>query len=228
MACNTWRKYRAFGVDVHAEYLGRWTKGADRLYLGITRLVPSRHLDRSTHAATDHRPVCVLLSRKMWCGTKPNITKKQRSLKHRQPGNKWTENITETLKDADLEDWTEWAAKVRDTAQGSGKDTKRSIDPTLMSLLAQLKTVFGTDAEERKKLSTRIWRRKRHPKRAAIEQVIQSAAADGRAPERWTFSSGMGLKNSDFNFFFGFFFLFSSLFLFISIFCFQVRFFLFF
>ena len=41
------------------------------------------------------------------------------------------------------------------------------MDLTLMSLLAQLKTVFGTDAAERKKLSKRIWRRKRPLNREA-------------------------------------------------------------
>ena len=118
----------------------------------------------------------------MRCGAKPNFTKNQRGLKQRQLGDKWTEKINETLKDADLEDWTEWAEKARDTAHENRKDTKRSMDPIFMSLLAQLKTVSGTDTVERKSLSKRIWRRKRHLKREATAQVIQSAAADGKAP----------------------------------------------
>ena len=99
-----------------------------------------------------------------------------------QLGDKCTEKITETPKDAHLEDWTSWEKKVRDTAHENRKDTKRSRDPILMSLLAQFQTVSGTDTVERKSLSKRIRRRKRHLNREAIEQVIQSAAADGRAP----------------------------------------------
>ena len=170
-------KNRAFGVDIHAECLGRLTKKR--------RSILSWHHETGSFAtprSTNTRTYVWSCQGKMWCGTKPNFTKKQRSLKHWQPGDKWTEKITETLKDADLEDYTEWAEKVRDTAQGKRKDTKRSMDPTLMSLLAQLTTVFGTDGEERKKLSKRIWRRKRHPKREATEQIVPSAAADGRAP----------------------------------------------
>ena len=41
------------------------------------------------------------------------------------------------------------------------------MDPSL--LLAQYKAISGISSEERKYLSKRIWRRKRHVKREAIE-----------------------------------------------------------
>ena len=51
-----------------------------------------------------------------------------------------------------------------------------------MSLLAQYKAVSSVSSEDRKLLSKQIWRRKRHLKREATEQTIQTAAAAGRAP----------------------------------------------
>ena len=181
MACNTWQNTE------HSELMytrEAWSDGQeaqiDFVLASQDWLLHDTWINQHTHAASDHRPVCVGLSTKMQCGTKQNIPKNQRSLKQCQPGNKWTGKIAETLKDADLEDWTSWAKKVRDTAHENRKDTKRSMDPILVSLLAQSKIVSGNDTVERDSLSKRMWRRKRHFKREATGQVIQSAAADGR------------------------------------------------
>ena len=51
-----------------------------------------------------------------------------------------------------------------------------------MSLLAQYKAISSVSSQVRRFLSKQIWRRKRHLKREAIEQAIQTAAAVGRAP----------------------------------------------
>ena len=52
-------EYRTFGVDVHTSSLERWTKSADRLHQGITRLVPPRHLDRPKHARSHGPQTCM-------------------------------------------------------------------------------------------------------------------------------------------------------------------------
>ena len=52
-------EYRTFGVDVHTSSLERWTKSADRLHHGITRLVSPRHLDRPIHARSHGPQTCM-------------------------------------------------------------------------------------------------------------------------------------------------------------------------
>ena len=139
-------------------------------------------IDQYTHAATDHRHVCAVLSKRMICGSKPKFTKKPRSLQNCQPGDKWAEKAKEALEEDRLGNWRKWEEKVRGVAQDNRKDTKRRMDPLLMSLLAQYKAISSVSSQDRRFLSKQIWRRKRHLKREAIEQAIQTAAAVGRAP----------------------------------------------
>ena len=139
-------------------------------------------IDQNTHAATDHRPVCAKLSKRVICGSKPKFTKKPRSLLNWQPGDNLTEKAKEALEEDGLNNRREWAEKVRGVAQENRKDTKRRMDPLLLSVLAQYKAISSVSSKDRKLLSKQIWQRKRHLKREAIEQTIQTAAAAGRAP----------------------------------------------
>ena len=183
MACNTWQNTE------HSELMctrQAWSDGQkaqiDVIMASQDWYLQDTWIDQYTHAATDHRPVCVEMTKRILCGYKPKFTKKPRSLLNWQPGDNWTEKAKETLKEDGLGNWREWTERVRGIAQENRKDTTRRKDPLLLSLMAQFKAFSDTSPEERKFLSKRIWRRKRHLKREAIEQTIQTAAAAGRAP----------------------------------------------
>ena len=104
--------YRAFRVDVHAKSVERRTRSADRFFFLASSRTGSSTTPGSTktrtHVATDHRAVCVELSTKMQCATKPNITKHQRSLNQWKLGHKWRCRFGP--------DWTSCPMKVRDSA----------------------------------------------------------------------------------------------------------------
>ena len=179
MACNTWQNTE------HSELMCTRQAWNDEQKAQIDFIMASQDwylqdtwIDQYTHAATDHRPVCAELSKRMICGSKPKFTKKLRSLLNWQPGDNWAEKAKEALEEDGQRNWRERAEKVRGIAQENRKDTKRRMDPLLMSLLAQYRAI----SNDRKLLSKQIWRRKRHVKREAIEQTIQTAAAAGRAP----------------------------------------------
>ena len=183
MACNAWQNTE------HPELMctrQAWSDGQkaqiDFIMASQDWYLQDTWIDQYTHAATDHRPVCAELTKRILCGYKPKFTKKPRSLLNWQPGDNWTEKAKETLKEDGLENWREWTERVRGIAQENRKDTTRRKDPLLLSLMAQFKAFSDTSPEERKFLSKQIWRRKRHLKREAIEQTIQTAAAAGRAP----------------------------------------------
>ena len=182
MACNTWQNTEHSDLMCTRQ---AWSDGQkaqiDFIMASQDWYLQDTWIDQHTHAATDHRPVCAELTKRMIFGSKPKFTKKPRSLLNWQPGDNWTEKAKEALREDGLENWREWAEKVRGIAQENRKDTKRRMDPLLLSLLAQYKAISGVSSKDRKLLSKQICRRKRHLKREAIEQTIQTAAA-GRDP----------------------------------------------
>ena len=136
----------------------------------------------STNTRTQPRTtVCAVLSKRMICGSKPKFTKKPPSLLNWQSGDKWAK-AKEALEEDGLGNWREWAENVRGIAQENRKDKNRRMDPLLMSLLAQYKAISSVSSQDRRLPREQIWRRKRHLKREAIEQAIQTAATASRAP----------------------------------------------
>ena len=121
-------KYRTFRVDSRKAWGDGQEAQIDFILASQDWFLHDTWIDQNTHAATDHRPVCVELSTKMQCAKLKIMAT-------------WRQKITETLRDADLEDWTSWAKNVSDTANENRKDTNRSMDPDTCVLLALFKTV---------------------------------------------------------------------------------------
>ena len=142
MACNTWQNTE------HSELMctrQAWSDGQkaqiDFIMASQDWYLQDTWIDQYTYAATDHRPVRAVLSKRMICGSKPKFTKKPRSLLNWQPGDTWAEKAKEALEEDGLGNWREWVEKVRGLAQENRKDTNRRMDPLLMSLLAQYKAI---------------------------------------------------------------------------------------
>ena len=135
------------------------------------------HVDQHLQVDSDHRAVSAEF---LYTGPSLKGTRGARCVRNWKPTPEWKTEAEE------LTDWSSgWAlaaASLREKAAQCQERKGGATDPILQELLHQQRALTASFGPERRKLDRAIWRRRRHWKREKQHQLLEQAAAGGRAP----------------------------------------------
>ena len=179
MLCNTW----ADGYHDELHYTRRnWNDigeaQVDFMLASAYASIQQTSVDHQTHFNTDHRPVsCEVLM-----GRLRRSTQRTKCMRNWKPVLSWDKFVADfpcewQCWDSNTTTWREAAEEHQANASGT------VLDLELQALIAARKNLDDCN-EEKRRLSKRVWRRRRHLRRFRELNRLDEAAASGRAPPR--------------------------------------------